>query len=101
MMGVMEVELREYRIRRGQMDAWIASWKAQIVPLRQEAGFSVMGAWVDAPYDRFVWLLGYAGEDGFAAADARYYESPRRMAVHPEPTELIEEATNRMVEAVM
>jgi hypothetical protein len=97
----MEIELRDYRIRHGQMAAWIAGWKSGIVPLRQEAGFRVIGAWVDIQHDRFVWLLGYSGDDGFEAANDRYYESQERKALHPEPSELIEEARKVMVEEVL
>ena len=46
-------------------------------------------------------LLGYSGADGFQAADDRYYASPRRHALHPEPSRLIEVATQAMVETVL
>ena len=97
----MQIELRDYRIRPGQMDAWIAAWRSGVVPLREEQGFQVIGAWADADHDRFVWLLGYSGEDGFEAANDRYYASPARQALHPEPSELIEEARTAKVEAVL
>jgi hypothetical protein len=61
----VEIQLREYRIRDGQMDAWIAGWTDGVVPLRLEFGFEILGAWVDRQDDRFVWLIGYSGADGF------------------------------------
>jgi len=97
----MEIQLRDYRIRSGHMDVWIAGWKAGVVPLREEAGFRILGAWVGRPNNRFVWLVGYAGEDGFQAADDRYYASPRRALLQPDPAEFIEEARNNMVDAVL
>lgn len=97
----VEIELRDYRIRHGQMDAWIAGWKTGVVPLRQEAGFRIIGAWVDRQHDRFVWLIGYAGADGFEAANDRYYASQKRASLQPEPSELIEEARKAKVEAVV
>ena len=96
----MEIQLREYRIRDGQMDAWIAGWTDGVVPLRLEFGFEILGAWVDRQENRFVWLVGYSGADGFDAANERYYASPKRAALRPEPSELIEEARKVMVEAV-
>jgi hypothetical protein len=83
------------------MDAWITGWKAHIVPLREEAGFRVIGAWVDAQDDRFVWLIGYAGAEGFQAADDRYYASQQRRGIEPDPAGLVEEATHTMVAAVL
>lgn len=100
-MGVVEIELRDYRIRRGQMDAWIEGWRSGVVPLRQEAGFQILGAWVDRQHDRFVWLLGYAGADGFEAANDRYYSSDQRASLDPDPAEQIEEARKVTVEAVL
>jgi hypothetical protein len=97
----MEIQLRDYRIRQGQMDAWLEGWKSGVVPLREQAGFQVIGAWVDAEHDRFVWLLGYSGADGFEAANDRYYASQQRVALRPEPSELIEEAENAMVKAAI
>jgi NIPSNAP len=97
----MEIQLRDYRIRRGQMNAWIAAWKSQVVPLREEAGFRLIGAWVDAQDDRFVWLLGYSGADGFQAADDRYYAAQKRRELHPDPSAHVEEARQTMVDAVL
>ena len=101
MLSYMQIQLREYRIRHGQMDDWIAGWKSHIVPLREEAGFRLIGAWVDATDNRFVWLIGYSGAEGFQAADDRYYASQRRGAVQPDPAELIEEARQAMVDSVL
>ena len=71
------------------------------MPLREEAGFRLIGAWVDAHHNRFVWLVGYSGADGFQAADDRYYASQRRGALQPDPAELIEEARQAMVDSVL
>jgi hypothetical protein len=97
----VEVQLRDYRIRAGQMDAWIAGWENGVVPVRQEFGFHVLGAWVDREHDRFIWLIGYAGADGFGAANDRYYASEQRSSLRPEPSELIEEASTVMVDPVL
>jgi hypothetical protein len=94
----MEIQLRDYRIRPGHMDDWIAGWTGGIVPLRRQEGFVIVGAWVDRAHDRFVWLVGYDGADGFEAAEARYHSSAGRGALSPEPSEFIEEATLDMVD---
>ena len=55
----MEIQLRDYRIQpHGHMVDWIAGWKGGVVLLRQPEGFQIVGAWVDRPHDRFVWLVG-------------------------------------------
>ena len=97
---VVEVQLRNYRIQPGHMDAWIAIWRSGVVPVRQEFGFQVLGSWVDREHDRFIWLIGYFGADGFDAANDRYYASEQRSSLRPEPSELIEEARKVMVDPV-
>jgi NIPSNAP len=99
--SVVEIELRDYRIRHGQMDAWIAGWKSGVVPLREKAGFHIIGAWVDRQNDRFVWLVGYAGAGEFETANNRYYSSHERGSLQPDPAELIEEVETVKVETVV
>jgi hypothetical protein len=97
----MEIEVRDYRIRHGRMDDWIAGWRAGVVPLREAAGFRILGAWVDREHDRFLWVIGYSGADGFAAANDRYYDSLERATLDPDPADLIEDATKATVERVL
>ena len=98
-LGVVELQLRDYRIKPGHMDDWIAGWNGGIVPLRQQEGFDIVGAWVDRPNDRFVWVVGYSGADGFEAAELRYHDRPERLSLNPNPSDFIEAATLDMVEA--
>jgi hypothetical protein len=78
----MEYELRIYKPKAGEFEAFVAEWQGQVVPLRRAAGFEFVGAWRTED-DRFVWILGYDGD--FAAADEAYYESEPRRAVDPDP----------------
>ena len=96
----MEIQLRDYRIQPGHMDDWIAGWESGILPLRQQEGFVLIGAWVDRSHDRFVWLVGYPNADGFEAAEGRYHASPARLALRPNPSDFVDTATLDMVDAV-
>jgi hypothetical protein len=81
----MDLRLRIYQVKQGQMSAWIDEWSRLIRPLREQLGFRVLGAWTDEESSTFVWLLGYDGPDGYDNADAAYYASPERAAVEPDP----------------
>jgi NIPSNAP len=96
----METQLRDYRIYSGQMEAWLDGWRNGVRPLREQAGFRTVGAWMVPGQHRFVWLLEYTGAGGFGAADERYYASVERAAVRPDPAELIERSETVMVTAV-
>jgi hypothetical protein len=99
-LDVMEIQLRDYRIRQGHMDDWIAGWQNGVVRLRQHEGFVLIGAWVDRSHDRFLWVVGYSGADGFKAAEARYHGSPARVRLTPNPSDFVDTATLDMVDAV-
>jgi NIPSNAP len=88
----MAVQLRDYRIREGELGRFVAEWRAHLAPLRMDMGFTIPGAWTVPAENRFIWLLAHAGDwSAFEAADAEYYASPRRTAIVPDPARLIEE----------
>jgi hypothetical protein len=91
----MEWQLRIYTLRAGEFDEWTEEWSTHVAPLRRRFGFRILGPWVDRERRTFVWLLGYAGEDGFAAADERYYASEERHSIQPDPARHIETADQR------
>ncbi len=74
-----------YRIRPGELDRWLEEWRATVKPLREAAGFDVLGPWVGEA-DLFVWLIGH---EDLEAADAAYYASSQRAALDPDPARLL------------
>ena len=93
----MDWQLRIYTIADGALDAWLEEWRAHVAPLRRSVGFEILGPWVEAGTTTFVWLIGYGGADGFDAANARYYESPERRALDPDPARHIVASETRML----
>lgn len=94
----MDWQLRIYEIEPGEIGTWIDEWRTHVAPLRRRHGFRLLGPWVDGC--TFVWLLGYDGEDGFDAADTRYYASPERRSIEPDPARHIVSSDTRMLREV-
>ena len=91
----MATQLRDYRIRAGQLDRFVEEWRARLAPLRRSLGFEIPGAWTVPDDDRFVWLLVHPGDwEAFAEADEAFFASPLRQAMDPDPARLIEEQRN-------
>lgn len=86
----MEWQLRDYAIREGHLDDFVADWTATVLPLRKRFGFEVV-AWSVPDESRFVWLLGYDGPEGLEAADTAYYASPERAALSPDPVRWLQD----------
>jgi len=93
----METQLRVYTVADGAFDAWIAEWREHVAPLRERFGFRVLGPWADRATNTFVWMLEYDRPDGFAAADARYYASPERQSLDPDPARHLTSVETRLL----
>ncbi|MBA2461756.1 MAG: NIPSNAP family protein [Actinobacteria bacterium] len=96
----MELYLRIYEIRPGEMAAWLEEWRAHVLPVRRRLGFEVLGAWASEEASTFTWLLGYERPDGFEAANAAYYASPEHAAFDPDPARHIAAARQLPVRAL-
>ena len=59
-MGGMKFQLREYTVKPGEMEEWVAEWRSKVAPLREKMGFEIVGAWTVDGTDQFVWIIGYA-----------------------------------------
>lgn len=93
-------QLREYRARPGQLDAFVRAWAAHVRPLRERFGFVVEGAWVDRQAERFVWIVSHDSPDTFAAAEQAYYASPQRAALDPDPVSFLATVSTSFVDRV-
>ena len=91
----MAKQLRVYTVKPGEMDAFSQEWGEQILPLRLQRGFRVIGPWVIDETNQFVWILEHDGD--FEVADSRYYDSPERKKVDPDPVRHLEKNEHWML----
>jgi hypothetical protein len=95
----MRRHVRVYRIKPGELDAFVAEWRTAVVPLRRRFGFTVEHAWASVDDDTFVWVVGYDGGDWDAAEEA-YYDSDERRALDPDPARRVIEQNSFFASAV-
>ncbi|MET7635720.1 NIPSNAP family protein [Streptomyces sp. NPDC005078] len=91
-------QLRTYTVRDGMLDEWVERWRAEIVPLRVELGFTIGGAWTDPERNQFVWLISYDGPETFAERNAMYWASPERKAMDLDPDDYLVRTDDRTVQ---
>jgi hypothetical protein len=96
----MRAQLRRYQVKPGQMTAFIESWETGVVPVRELFGFKVLAAWRSDDDAEFGWLVGYAGDGHFEAAEKAYYASPERAGMPVEPLQFLDKVDTWMVESL-
>ncbi|MBL8697076.1 MAG: NIPSNAP family protein [Alphaproteobacteria bacterium] len=70
-------ELRQYRIRDGQMERWVAFMEEKIIPFQTARGMTIVGSWTDpAQPDHYVWMRRFESEEQRKALWAKVYEDP-------------------------
>jgi hypothetical protein len=95
-----EYQLRIYRIRPGTMAEFIEGWRQNIIPIREKYGFKVLYAFDNEEKNEFIWLLSHDSPEGYAAADAIYYESPERANLTWNPRLYIEQMDLRILQSI-
>ena len=93
-------QIREYTVKPGEMQQWIAEWRSKIVPLREQQGFKVLGAWTVDGTDQFIWIIEYEGPKTWQQANDDYYASPDRKALDPDPARHLAQTGGRLMTEV-
>ncbi len=99
--SLMHLEIRRYKIQSGHLDDFVSAWRQGVVPLREEYGFTFHGAWAVDETDEFVWILGHTDEQSFESANRRYYDSPARTSLDPDPAVYITEVSESPARPVL
>ncbi len=94
-LGPVASQLRMYTIKPGELDEFAQEWGEKILPLRLQSGFRVLGPWVIDETNQFIWILEHDGN--FDIADSRYYDSPERKKMNPDPARHIEKNEHWML----
>lgn len=94
----MSAEIRIYTVKPGQMDAFVKAWAEGAVPLRAQFGFKVDTAWKIEETNQFVWVTSYHGPLSWQEANDRYYNSPERKALNPDPASFLAKVETHMAE---
>ncbi len=65
----MFYELRQYRTRPGQREAWVRYMEEVIIPFQVSKGMVILGSWVgEQEDDLYVWIRRFESEHGARAA---------------------------------
>ncbi len=92
-------QLRIYTIAPGHIREFLRAWTEGVVPLRRQFGFSI-AAWTVVGEETFVWILTYHGEGSIEDADRRYYASPERKRLQPDPAVWVTKRDERWLSAL-
>lgn len=82
-------QLRVYDLTDGSVDVFIDAWRHQIVPLRRQAGYEVVGAWVDRDANRFSWIVGWDEGSSFDDVESVYLQLREAADLDPDPAQFV------------
>jgi transposase-like protein len=69
-------ELRQYRIRPGQLENWVRLMEEEIIPFQVSKGMVIVGSFVgEDDESRYVWLRRFASEEERVRLYAEVYQS--------------------------
>ena len=72
----MLFELRQYRVKPGQMDNWVKFMEVIIVPFQTSKGMVIAGSFVgDDEHDLYVWIRRFEDEEDRKRLYEAVYES--------------------------
>src|SRR3712207_5613783 len=87
----MLFELRLYRMRPGQRDAWVKFMEEEIIPFQISKGMVIVGSFIgEQDQDQYVWLRRFENEEERVALYKAVYESDHwKNTIGPRVGELI------------
>ena len=72
----MFFELRQYRVKPGQREAWVRLMEEEIIPFQIAQGMVVIGSFVgEQEEDLYVWIRRFESEEAREALYAKVYQS--------------------------
>jgi dTDP-4-dehydrorhamnose reductase len=88
----MLFELRLYRMRPGQRDAWVKFMEEEIIPFQASKGMVIVGSFVgEQDQDQYVWLRRFDSEEERVRLYKDVYETDHwKNTVAPRVAELID-----------
>src|SRR5215218_10073876 len=98
----MTTQLGRYRIKDGELDTWARHWRTNIAPLRVEAGFNLIFAFVDRANNEFIYAFRFAGTpEELVEANRAYHATDEFVRRNGDlPQRLIESHSISVVEAI-
>ncbi len=88
----MFFELRQYRLRPGQRDAWVRFMEDRIIPFQSARGMVIVGSWLgETEDDLYVWMRRFEDEAERERLYAAVYDTDEwKNEIGPRVGELID-----------
>ena len=81
----MTYQLRIYTINLGMMDEWVVFFIKYLVPMLQNAGMQISGAWVNEDKNQFIWIRGFDDSLDLKATEAAFVAEVRKLPEELDP----------------
>lgn len=75
----MIAQIRMYTINRGEMDAFLAHFQKEVLPLHEKVGMPVVSTYVNRPQNEFIWVRTFT-DDADRDAKQKAFQDARAAA---------------------
>lgn len=71
----MFFELREYQIKKGQMERWVKWMDEILIPFQASKGMVIVGSWFVSEEDKYIWIRRFESEEECTRLYKEAYEN--------------------------
>ena len=97
----MPSQLRIYKIRPDQWDAWLAFFRDKVVPLHAKFGIPIRVAWKSVETSDFVWVRDFSDDEPVEEQEKKYVTwDERQRLIGDESKRYVESMNVHLVELV-
>ena len=96
----MIAQLRMYTVKPGMLDSFVSLFRESLVPIHEQYGIRILGAWVNRETNEFIWMRAFPDEASIEPMTKAYESSPERTAIGDRPRSHLEKLEVRLVEPV-
>ena len=79
-------QMRTYTINKGMMESWQKLFETGIKPAHETLGIPVVGHWVNADHNQFIWVRRFADGIDVPSKEDEFRNSPGFKSVRAQPS---------------
>jgi hypothetical protein len=77
----MPAQVRIYTINRGEMEAFLKHFEANVIPLHERVGWPIVASWVNTEQNEFIWIRTHVDAQDLEAKTKAFQEQRAALGI--------------------